>query len=86
MSIQTEAATIADAALDDLGCANECLAWLDALSWAIGSALKSGMYDRAAELAGAAQYLACDIRNTTSQQARDLNSQLDALEARGGDE
>lgn len=83
MNKQAAITSIANEAVDRLQVDLEYMTWLDSLSWAINSALKSGHTLHAERLAGVTQCLADDYRNILSCEVKSLNEQLDALDVRG---
>ena len=82
MSNQPSIATIANDAVDQLQVAREYMAWLDSLSWAIHSSLKSGHENHAKQLAGVASYLTGDYHNILDCEISRLGDQLTAADLR----
>lgn len=83
MSKQSTVTVLANEALDHLEVANDRLAWLESLAYAIQSAIKRGHSFHAESLAGAAQYLSTDCRNTLNCEVKRINEALKTLELRG---
>ena len=83
MNKQSTAIAVANEALDHLEVANDCLAWLESLAYAIQITIKSGHGFHAEHLAGAARYLSADCRNALNCEVERLNENLEAPELRG---
>ncbi|AIN60184.1 MULTISPECIES: hypothetical protein [Pseudomonas] len=73
---------VANESLDQLQVAREYMAWVDSLTWAINSSLKSGHDNHAKQLAGVVSYLAGDYHNILDCEIQRLGDQLAAADLR----
>lgn len=76
MSTRETLKTVANKSVDQLEVASEYFGWIESLSWALSSSLKSGHDVHAGQLAGVINYLCNDYGSLLEDDVKRLNGEL----------